>query len=153
MLDRAAIKIIAIGGGFLVTALGIEHLLKKKVFISFAVEDRDIRDLMVGQSKNCKTPFEFTDRSVKTPYENAWKTQCRKRIRACHGIIVLVSENIYQADGVHWEIKCAKEEGIPIRAIYARKSSKGCRIPVGLKGKHIYKWTWENINNFVNELK
>lgn len=153
MLDRAATKIIVIGGTLLAAAFGITKLRKKRVFISFAVEDKDIRDLMVGQSKNKKTPFEFTDRSVKTPYENAWKTQCRERMKACHGVIVLVSKNIYEADGVHWEIKCTKEEGLPIRAIYAYKDSRGCRIPEDLKGKHIYKWTWDNINNFVNELK
>ncbi len=153
MLDRAAVKFLFAGGALIAAAFGVKHLSKKKVFISFAVEDRDIRDLMAGQSRNNKTPFEFVDRSVKIPYENAWKTQCRERIMACHGVIVLVSENIYKAEGLHWEIKCAKEEGIPVRAIYARKNSHGCKIPDVLKGHHVYKWTWDNINNFVNELK
>jgi len=120
--------------------------------ISFAIEDRTIRNLMVGQSLNKNTPFEFADMSVKEPWDNAWKTQCRERIKSCCGVIILVSENTFQADGVHWELKCAREEGLPIRAIYARKKARGCRLSNELKGQHIYKWSWSNIEKFVNKL-
>jgi|GEM_PF-6546409 len=37
---------------------------KKKIFISFAIEDSSMRDLFVGQAKNSRSPFEFRDRSV-----------------------------------------------------------------------------------------
>lgn len=131
---------------------GAKHLARKKIFISFAVEDKNIRDLFVGQSRNEKTPFEFADMSVKEPWDNAWKTQCRERIKACHGVIILVTKNTFKAEGVHWEIKCAKEEGLPIKAIYARKDAKGCRLPTELKGQHIYNWSWPNINKFVEKL-
>ena len=140
MWNPALTKLALVTGGAIAGAIALRSLNKKKVFISFAVEDKKVRDFLVGQSRNRKTPFEFTDRSVKTPYKNAWKTQCRERIKDCHGVIVLVSENIYEADGVHWEVKCAKEEGLPIRAIYAYKDAKGCRVPDVLKGRHIYKW-------------
>jgi hypothetical protein len=133
--------------------VGLKHIARKKVFISFAIEDENIRDLLVGQSQNKNTPFEFTDMSVKEPWSNAWKTQCRERIKTCHGALVLVSQNTYKADGVHWEIKCAKEEGVPIRAIYAYKDSKNCTLPDELKRQHIYKWSWPNINKFLDSLK
>lgn len=139
--------------GVLGVSAGLKHAARKKVFISFAIEDKNLRDLLVGQSRNENTPFEFNDMSVKEPWNNAWKTQCRERIKACHGLLVLVSKNTYKADGVHWEIKCAKQEGLPIKAIYANKDSKGCALPDELKGRHIYKWSWPNINKFVDELK
>jgi hypothetical protein len=36
-----------------------------RIFISFAIEDRSLRDLLVGQAKNADSPFEFVDMSVK----------------------------------------------------------------------------------------
>jgi len=53
---------------------------------------------------------------------------------------------------VHWEIKCAKDEGLPLKAIYARKDAKGCHLPKEMKGQHIYNWSWSNINKFVEKL-
>lgn len=38
---------------------------KKRIFISFAIEDANLRDLLVGQVKNENSPFEFVDMSVK----------------------------------------------------------------------------------------
>ncbi len=139
-------------GAFLVYA-GIKHLNKKRVFISFAMEDKSVRDLLVGQACNKNTPFEFIDMSVQDAWDNAWKTQCRERIKTCHGVIVLVSKNTLRADGACWEIKCAKQENLPIMAMYINKEAKGCQLPPELKGLYVYKWTWTNINNFLNKLK
>lgn len=149
--NLAKILIITIGGVIGLNA-GVKYINRKKIFISFAIEDKSARDLLVGQSRNENTPFEFMDMSVKEPWSSAWKTQCRKRIKSCHGVIVLISKNTFKANGVSWEVKCAKEEGLPIKSIYARKDAKGCRIPNELNGRHIYKWSWENINKFVNEI-
>lgn len=151
------VRLIILAGGALVGSFGvkkgIEHLRRKRVFVSFAIEDKNIRDLLVGQSKNKKTPFDFVDMSVKEPWDSSWKTQCRDRIRSCDGVIVLVSKNTLNADGVHWEIKCAKNEGLPMRAIYAYKDAKGCDLPSELTGQHIYKWSWQNIDKFLEDLE
>ena len=37
---------------------------KKRIFISFAIEDANLRDLLVGQVKNENSPFEFVDMSA-----------------------------------------------------------------------------------------
>lgn len=131
---------------------GLEYIMSKRVFISFAVEDKNMRDLLVGQARNENTPFEFMDMSVKKPWDNAWKTQCRQRIKSCHGVIVLVSKNTAKADGAHWEIKCAQEEAVPVMAIYANNDDKGCRLPAELTGKRIQNWSWPNIKKFVSNL-
>ena len=39
--------------------------MKKRIFISFAIEDEQLRDLLVGQARNDNSPFEFIDMSVK----------------------------------------------------------------------------------------
>jgi hypothetical protein len=41
----------------------------KRVFISFAIEDSNLRDLLIGQAKNKRSTFEFIDMSVKQPWD------------------------------------------------------------------------------------
>jgi hypothetical protein len=53
----------------------------KRIFIAFAKEDERTRNLFSGQKVNTKTPFEFIDMSVKQPYDSAWKTRTRTRIK------------------------------------------------------------------------
>jgi hypothetical protein len=55
--------------------------MSKRIFISFAIEDANLRDFLVGQAKNNKSPFEFIDMSVKEPWDSAWKTKCRTKIK------------------------------------------------------------------------
>ncbi len=92
---------------------------KKRVFISFAIEDARQRDFLVGQARLEKSPFEFVDMSVKEPWDEKWKTNCRTKIKGCNGVIALISKNTAKADGAKWEIKCAKDEKIPIVGMYA----------------------------------
>lgn len=126
---------------------------KKRVFISFAIEDKILRGFLVGQSRHTGTPFEFVDMSVKTPWDNAWKTNCRSRIKGCDGVVAIITKNSRKADGQLWEIKCAKEEGIPVFPIYGSEEHKGCQIPAELGANaRVYNWTWDNIANFINRL-
>lgn len=92
---------------------------KKKLFISFAIEDEKYRDFFVAQAKNERTPFTFVDMSVKQPWdERIWKQKCRKKIQSCDGMIVLLSKNTWHSSGARWEIKCAREERIPVLGMH-----------------------------------
>ena len=95
-----------------------------RVFTAFAIEDVWARDYLVGQGRNERTPFQFTDMSVKQPWDYAWKTKCRSRIRSCDGVIALVSRNTERATGQLWEIGCALEEQIPIMGIYTSRANR-----------------------------
>ena len=72
------------------------------VFISFAIEDTILSEFLVGQKKNARTDIEFTDYSVKLPWDNSWKTNCRERIKRCSGMIVIITPNTPKADGQLW---------------------------------------------------
>lgn len=125
--------------------------MPKRIFTSFAIEDKTLRDLFIGQARNKKVPYELVDMSVKEPWDSQWKTNCRIKIKGCDGVIVLISKNLKNAEGALWEIKCAKEEGIPILGVYMT----GCTIldsPTEMNGIKKVSWTWENIADFVNGL-
>ena len=125
---------------------------KNRIFISFAVEDRTSRDLLVGQAKNKNSPFEFVDMSAKQPWDNAWKTNCRTKIKGCDGMIALVSKNTAKATGQLWEVGCAKEEGVPIRGVYVDADNKPGTLPTEFSGVRVVNWTWDNIADFLNSL-
>lgn len=125
---------------------------KKRIFISFAIEDEKYRDFLVKQAKLDKSPFTFTDMSVKQPWSEAeWKKRCRTKIKRCDGMIVLLSKNTWHSSGARWEIKCAIEEGVPVIGMHVKKNDKGA-IPPELKGKKIIEWTWDNLEKTINKM-
>ena len=124
----------------------------KRIFISFAIEDKTSRDFLVGQARNEDSPFEFVDMSVKEPWDSQWKTRCRTKIKGCDGVIALVSKNTKNADGQLWEISCAKEGGVPIRGIYTSSNDRPATLPAELAGVRVVNWTWENIKSFIDSL-
>ena len=127
-------------------------IMKKRIFISFAMEDRNLRDFLFGQSKNDNSPFEFVDMSVKEPWESEWKTKCRTKIKGCDGVIAIVTKNTKNASGQLWEIKCAKEESIPSRGIWGHNGDTNFSLPGELDGIMVVKWDWNNIKNWLDRI-
>lgn len=124
---------------------------KYRIFISFAIEDANLRDLLVGQGKNEKTPFSFIDMSVKEPWDSAWKTNCRTKIKGCDGLIGIITKNTPKADGQIWELKCAYEENVPVLLIYG-SDDRPANLPDPVKDKRILTWSWSNIANFLGKI-
>jgi hypothetical protein len=120
---------------------------KKVVFIAFAIEDERQRDFLKGQSLHPRAPYEFIDMSVKQAYDSDWKTKVRTRIRRSDGVIVLVSKNSLTSTGQAWEIQCAREEGKPIRGIYAYSEDR-----TNLAGVATHVWNDKNISDFIDSL-
>jgi hypothetical protein len=120
---------------------------RKVIFVAFAIEDERQRDFLKGQSLHPRAPFDFIDMSVKQPYDSNWKERVRTRIRRSDGVIILVSKNSLTSSGQKWEIQCAKEEGKPIRGIWAYSNDRTV-----LSGVSTVTWTDLNINNFIDSL-
>ena len=121
----------------------------KRIFTSFAMEDKMLRDFLIGQRNKHHSSIDFTDMSVKQPWDSSWKTNCRSRIKGCDGMIIIFTRNTKNADGQLWEIKCALDEGIPVLAIWGYSSDKGISRPNELRNTVIKDWTWDNISNWV----
>lgn len=120
---------------------------KKVLFVAFAIEDENQRNLLKGQTFHPRAPYEFIDMSVKEPYDKEWKERVRTRIRRSHGVIVLVSKNSLDSSGQKWEIECAKEEKKPIRGIWAYSTDR-----TQIAGVPTYAWSDQNINDFIDIL-
>ena len=127
-------------------------MAKKRVFTSFALEDKNLRDMLVGQARNENSPFEFVDMSVKEPWDSQWKTNCRTKIKGCDGVLIIVTKNTKNASGQLWEINCAKEECVPRLGIWGHSDDNPSSLPSELNGVRIVNWTWSNIANWINSL-
>lgn len=138
--------------GFLDWLFGFEEPTKnkrKKVFISFAIDDKKYRNYLVAQSRKAHSPFELVDWSVKKAWsEDIWQQKCRTKIKRCDCLIVLLSKNTWHSSGVRWEIKCAKEEGLKMVGMHIKKNDKGA-IPPELKGIKTIEWSWDNLEKFL----
>ena len=124
----------------------------KRIFVSFAIEDERLRDLLRGQARNENSPFEFVDMSAKQPWDSQWKTKCRTRIKGCDGVISIITKNTIIASGQIWEMKCAKDEGVPVIGIYGNDNHTGIVIPSECGYIKLMDWTWPNISNWIKSL-
>jgi len=125
--------------------------MKKRIFISFAMEDKLYRDLLVGQSRKDNSPFEFIDMSVKEPWLSDWKARCRTKIKGCDGVIALISKNTASASGEIFEIECAYEERVPVMLMHIN-NDRLTNVPRIIQEKRINIWSWSSITSFINKL-
>ena len=120
---------------------------KKTIFVAFAIEDVRIRDMIKGQSLHTDSPFEYIDMSVTEAYDEEWKKKVRTRILRSDGVLAIVTKNSLTSSGQKWEIQCAKDEGKPLKGIWAYKDDQ-----TTLAGVSTMVWTWDNIANWINGL-
>ena len=124
--------------------------MAKRVFTSFDFDhDEDLRNLLVGQSKNEDSPFEMADWSVKEEMTGDWKKKVRERIRKAEQVIVMCGEHTDTATGVSVELKIAQEEKKPYFLLWGR-AKKTCKKPTAaLASDHMYEWTWDNLKALI----
>lgn len=95
---------------------------KKNAFISFVEEDLDEVNLLRGQAKNEDKELDFSDWSVKVPYDSEKaeyiRLKIRERIRQCSVTIVYVSDATANSAWVNWEIQESVRLGKRVVAVH-----------------------------------
>ena len=121
-------------------------MAKKRVFTSFDFDyDEDLRNLLVGQSKNPDSPFEMADWSLKEPFTGDWKEKIRTRIKKCDLVIVICGEHTDKATGVNEELRITQEESVPYFLLYGHSGKTCVKAKTAKSSDKIYKWTWDNL--------
>ncbi|MGA2682034.1 MAG: TIR domain-containing protein [Candidatus Bathyarchaeia archaeon] len=128
-----------------------ERTPKPRVFISFHVEDEAQVNLLRQQAKDEQSDIQFTDYSVKEPFDEKWKTQCTDRINRTSVVIVMVGPETHQREAVNWEINKAYElnKKVVCVRIYRDENHK---IPQPCKDNHAKVINWD-LNAIQNELE
>lgn len=125
-------------------------MAKKRAFISFDYDhDLDLKNLLVGQSRNGDSPFEITDMSIKETIAKDWKENARRRIKGCDIVVVICGKYTSSASGVSAELKIAQEEKIPYFLLFGRANDR-CVKPLAAKeSDKMYRWTWDNLKQLI----
>jgi DNA-directed RNA polymerase subunit L len=124
--------------------------MARNVFLSFVEEDIYLVNLFRGQAKNENNDMEFSDYSVKEPFdsENAdyIKQQIRNLIKKVSVTLCLIGETTYKSRWVNWEIKTSVELGKGLVGVKLHSSPKDI-IPQALKdnGAEIVDWDIKEI--------
>jgi len=125
---------------------------KRNVFISFHMEDEAQVKLLRHQAKNDKFNLNFTDYSVKKPFDNNWKKRCEERIKQTSTTIVMIGPETYKRPSVLWEINKSYELGKKVVGVRIRKDKKDSILGPLLRNKaKIIKWNMEAIQNELDK--
>ncbi len=128
----------------------------RNVFISFAHEDIDEVNLLRGQSKNENVDLEFSDHSVKKPFNSEdsdyIKRQIREKIKNTSVTMVYLSEKSMKSNWVKWEIEQSKKMGKGIVGVY-KGDIPPAHIPTYIKDytNSIVRWSHNEIMTAVNK--
>jgi len=128
------------------------EIITPRVFISFHMNDEIQVKLFRYQAKT-SDKVEFTDYSVKEPFDEKWKTQCTERIKQSTLVVVAIGEDTYSREAVLWEIKKAHELGKPVIGMRIH-STENHRIPEPMKehGDKIIPWKLDILQNEIDRI-
>lgn len=119
-----------------------------RIFISFEMEDKWARDLLVGQARNKRFLLEFTDYSLHEPFDEKWKINCTLRIALTRGTMVLVGSSTYRSAPVLWEIKESLRQGHHVFGVRVNSNRRDI-VPEGLLLSRVAPW---DIDQIVRQL-
>lgn len=125
--------------------------MKKRAFISFDYDhDEELKQALIGQSKNPDSPFSINDMSIKQAIDSNWKYYARQRIKQCDVVIIICGRYTDTAKGVTAELTITQEEGVPYFFLCGRADGNVVK-PLGANtSDKIYKWTWDNLKALIN---
>lgn len=98
--------------------------MKKNIFLSFAMEDEKLVNMFRGQAKNENSELEFYDYSVKEPFDEKRKTQCREKINQTSMTILLLWKETSKSKAVAREIETSYELWKKVFAVRIDKEAK-----------------------------
>lgn len=94
----------------------------RNVFISFHSKDEEEVNVLRDQAKERDGDLQFRDYSIKEPFDEKWKTNCRERINQTSATIVMIGENTADRDAVNWEIEESYRQGHKVIGVRMRPS-------------------------------
>ena len=125
-------------------------MAKVRCFISFDYDnDLDLKNLLVGQSKNDDSPFEISDWSIREA-SPTWQKEARDRIKKSDQVIVICVQHTDTATGVTKELSIAQEEGKSYFLLAGRADGKNKKPTSAKSSDKLYKWTWDNLKKLIN---
>jgi len=125
----------------------------KNLFISFAYEDVADVNLLRGQAKNANSDLEFSDWSVKEPYDSVRaeyiRQKLRERINRCSTTVVYLSPDATKSKWVKWEVEKSLELNKRIIAVHSG-TNPPARLPAVVVENGITVIPWSKLAETLN---
>ena len=123
-------------------------MAKTPVFVSFDFDnDKGLKDLLIGQTRNEDLPFEVIDHSLKEAApETDWHDKARKAIGRADVFVVLLGSKTKNAPGVLKEVKIANDLGKKKCQLFDSNGSEDWMVQGGGRA---YRWTHDNLKNLL----
>jgi len=123
----------------------------QRVFVSFDYDnDKELKNLLIGQSKNPESPFDVTDTSLKEEEpEKQWLEKAKARIKASDTVVVVLGKKTHKAPGVLKEVKVTRE--LEKRIFQIKPQDMDC-ASVENAGR-VYNWTWPNLKELLPKIE
>ena len=124
----------------------------RNVFISFHVEDEAMVNLLRRQAKDENFDIEFRDYSVKEPFDEKWKANCRERIAQTSALICMIGKETANRKAVNWEIEEAYRQDKKVVGVRLHRDQNH-RIPKPLVENNapIIEWNLKKISRWLAE--
>ncbi|MCK9617798.1 MAG: toll/interleukin-1 receptor domain-containing protein [Lentimicrobiaceae bacterium] len=124
---------------------------KKKIFICYAIEDKELLEKFLKEAKKENVPYQLVYLKEKEPMSATWREECRSKIKACDGVVALISKNLKISEGAFWEMKCSREEGKPRISMFVGDAGIIDK-PRDLDGVTAMVLSWDRLAYFVSKI-
>jgi hypothetical protein len=124
----------------------------RNVFIAFHVDDEAQVNLLRSQSKSEDFDIVFRDYSVKEPFDEKWKSQCKERIARTSALICMIGEHSAERPAVIWELEEAYGQGKKVIGVRIyRDRDHPIPEPLKVHGARIINWDVAELRKFLDE--
>jgi len=127
---------------------------RRNVFISFDYSDIAEVNFLRGQAKNENNNLEFTDYSLKEPFNSERseyiKSGIRERIRQSSVTLIYLSETTYKSQWVDWEARESKAMGKGVICVH-KGDSPPYSIPSFVKELNlkVVRWNHKELSDAI----
>jgi len=127
-----------------------------RAFLSFVQEDLNIVNLFRGQAKNERFDLEFSDYSIKEPFDSRNADYIARgitdQIKLATMTICLYGPTTYSSKWVDWELKKTLELGKPIMGVYLYNDGRIKYYPAPLEKWPKIPWDIAQIVKTMDQL-
>jgi hypothetical protein len=123
----------------------------RNVFISFHVADEAQVNLLRAQAKDADFGMEFRDYSVKEPFDEAWKSNCRQQLSLTSMTICMIGPDTATREAVDWELEESFRQGHKVIGVRIyRDRNDPVPAPLLAHKSPITYWNRDGIRNHLD---
>jgi len=122
----------------------------RNVFIAFHVADEAQVNLLRAQARNEDFGMNFRDYSVKEPFDEAWKTNCRDRIAQTSLTVCMIGPETASREAVIWELEESYRQGHQVIGVRIyRDRNDPVPEPILRHGSPVIYWDRDELNRYL----